>query len=150
MWSPLATMHQLGLVRQATPSALWSNTFCGDDELQVLQAATESDCPIQAAKAAGVTEVVIKQAAAGATCHTRDGDHHAPALPVPLVDTVGAGDAFAAGYLSAVMDDLPVPERLTRATHFAAFSISTPGDWEGLPHHRDLDLITTPQGTTVR
>lgn len=121
--------------------------FCGEDELHVLQAATDSDHPIQAA---GVTEIIIKQSAAGATCHADDGDHHAPAVPVPLVDTVGAGDAFAAGYLSAVLDDLPVPGRLTRATHFAAFTISTPGDWEGLPQPHDLALLSSPQGTTVR
>lgn len=124
--------------------------FCGEDELHVLQAATDSDHPIQAAKATGITELIIKRAAAGATCHAHDGDHHAPAVPVPLVDTVGAGDAFAAGYLSAVLDDLPVPDRLTRATHFAAFTISTPGDWEGLPQPHDLALLSSPQGTTVR
>jgi sugar/nucleoside kinase (ribokinase family) len=42
-------------------------------------------------------EMVVKLGAAGA----RWGDLHVPAEPVQVVDTTGAGDAFAAGFLTA-------------------------------------------------
>jgi ribokinase len=45
-------------------------------------------------------EMVVKLGAAGA----RWGDLHAPAEPVDVVDTTGAGDAFAAGLLTARLD----------------------------------------------
>jgi sugar/nucleoside kinase (ribokinase family) len=45
--------------------------------------------------------VVVKQGADGATLLSRDGEVHVPAEPVTVVDTTGAGDAFAAGFLPA-------------------------------------------------
>ncbi len=47
-------------------------------------------------------EVALKLGSGGAVCGTRSGDRvEVPAEEGPLVDTTGAGDAFAAGYLSA-------------------------------------------------
>lgn len=53
------------------------------------------------------------------------------AVEVEVVDTVGAGDAFVAGYLSACLDDEPAEERLFRATYCGAQACTNPGDWEG-------------------
>lgn len=52
--------------------------------------------------AAGVRAVVVKLGAGGARLLDADGGLHAPALPVEAVSTVGAGDAFDAGYLYAL------------------------------------------------
>ncbi|MEV8595854.1 sugar kinase [Streptomyces sp. NPDC052012] len=51
-----------------------------------------------------------------------------PALTVNVVATVGAGDAFAAGFLSAGLRALPVRERLRYGHLFAAAALTTPGD----------------------
>jgi len=64
-----------------------------------------------------------------------------PARRVDVVDVVGAGDAFVAGYLAARLDDLPPRERLELATLLGAFAVSTRGDWEGLPHRAELGLF---------
>ncbi len=47
--------------------------------------------------------VVVTRGAHGADAYTRESETaiHADALPVAVVDTVGAGDAFAAAYLAA-------------------------------------------------
>ena len=55
-----------------------------------------------------------------------------------IVDPVGAGDAFAAGYLSGLLIDLAPAERLARANAVAAFALGNHGDWEGLPRLDDL------------
>jgi len=73
-----------------------------------------------------------------------------PAHMVPVVDVVGAGDAFVAGYLSGLLDGLPAEQRLRRAVAVGAFSVATAGDWEGLPTRADLALLDEPAGTTVR
>ena len=100
--------------------------------------------------ARGTREVILTRGADGASVTTADGTVSAPARTVPVVDVVGAGDAFVAGYLSALLDDLPTEQRLHRATATAAFSVATPGDWEGLPTRADLALLDAPSGTTVR
>ena len=51
----------------------------------------------------GPATVVVKLGALGALALSGDEAHRAPALPVAVVDPVGAGDAFVAGYLSEVV-----------------------------------------------
>jgi 2-dehydro-3-deoxygluconokinase len=99
----------------------------------------------------GVREVVVKRGAAGAGVHTASGRWETPAVPVTSIDTVGAGDAFTAGYLSALLDGEDVAGRLQRGALAGAFAVSTAGDWEGLPRRAELALLgTTPSGTTQR
>jgi 2-dehydro-3-deoxygluconokinase len=64
-------------------------------------------------------------------------------VQVAVTDLVGAGDAFAAGYLSALLDGEPPAQRLERGHTCAAFVVSTNGDWEGAPHRSELDLVNT-------
>jgi 2-dehydro-3-deoxygluconokinase len=73
-----------------------------------------------------------------------------PAVPVTVVDVVGAGDAFTAGYLSAVLDHLVPRDRMLRAVQVAAFCVSTAGDYEGLPTRAELDRLGLVEGTTLR
>lgn len=99
----------------------------------------------------GVTEVVVKRGAHGAGVHTADGRFEAPAVAVTSIDTVGAGDAFTAGYLSALLDGEDVAGRLDRGTVMGAFAVSTAGDWEGLPSRNELAMLANTQsGATVR
>jgi 2-dehydro-3-deoxygluconokinase len=99
----------------------------------------------------GVHEVVVKRGAAGAGVHTAAGRWETPAVPVTSIDTVGAGDAFTAGYLSALLDGEDVAGRLQRGALAGAFAVSTAGDWEGLPRRDELALLgATPSGTTQR
>ncbi|MEN3344120.1 MAG: 2-dehydro-3-deoxygluconokinase [Arthrobacter sp.] len=140
-----------------------SIVIASDDELGLLAgapgAAPAPPADTDAAEAAlaaglldrGVREVVVKRGAAGAGVHTADGRREAPAVPVTSIDTVGAGDAFTAGYLSALLDGEDVAGRLQRGTLAGAFAVSTAGDWEGLPRAEELALLgTTPSGTTQR
>ncbi|MDR6415133.1 sugar kinase [Pseudarthrobacter sulfonivorans] len=99
----------------------------------------------------GVSEVVVKRGAHGAGVHTAAGRFEAPAVTVTSIDTVGAGDAFTAGYLSALLDGEDVAGRLQRGTVMGAFAVSTAGDWEGLPSRDELVLLAATQsGATVR
>ncbi|MFI2375318.1 sugar kinase [Streptomyces sp. NPDC018964] len=52
----------------------------------------------------------------------------APALKVDVVATTGAGDAFAAGFLSATLRNLPLKTRLRHGHLTAAATLTTPGD----------------------
>ncbi|MER6417232.1 sugar kinase [Streptomyces sp. NPDC001137] len=62
-----------------------------------------------------------------------------PALTVDVVATTGAGDAFAAGFLSATLRDLPLRDRLRHGHLAAAAALTTQGDLAPPPtrHHAD-------------
>jgi 2-dehydro-3-deoxygluconokinase len=91
--------------------------------------------------AAGTSEVVVKRGAQGADAYTADGVATATARDVPVVDVVGAGDAFVAGYLSAMLDGQDTSGRLQRAVTVGAFAVAHRGDWEGLPDRNELPLL---------
>ncbi|MCW2904319.1 MAG: sugar kinase [Streptosporangiaceae bacterium] len=99
---------------------------------------------------AGVPEVVVKHGSGGARAWSRDGEVRSSALRVPVGGTVGAGDAFVAGYLSARLDGLSMERRLDRAVTTAAFAVAAEGDWEGLPGRAELPLLQAQDGATLR
>lgn len=90
----------------------------------------------------GCREVVVKRGARGAMLVTSAGVRlDADALPVTVVDVVGAGDAFTSGYISGRLDDLTDRACLDRGVSMGAFAVSTRGDWEGLPRRAELGLL---------
>lgn len=105
---------------------------------------------VEALLAAGVSEVVVTDGVKGATRHAATGSVHVDAVRVAAVDPVGAGDAFAAGYLSAVLDGLDGVGRLQRGAVLGAFAVAARGDWEGLPRRDELELVGAADGTTLR
>lgn len=119
-----------------------SIVFAGADEARLL-APTAASVPELARGVAslGPKQVIIKLGGAG--CHALiDGaDYPLPAVPVRVVDTVGAGDAFVAGYLYEFLLGKDPLTRLRTAVTTGAFACTTVGDWEGLPRRQDLALL---------
>ncbi|MFG2427286.1 sugar kinase [Streptomyces sp. NPDC048590] len=130
--------------------------IASDDELPVVSDAftgspDDEERAVGALLETGVREVVVKRGGAGAAFRDRqDVRHSVPALRVPVRDTVGAGDAFCAGYLSGLLDGLPPQERLERANTLGAFAVASDGDWEGLPRRDELGLLSAAPGSTIR
>lgn len=109
-------------------------------------AAIGIDDPAGWAHARGVHTVVVKDGARGATESTAaDGatrTRQQPALPVPVVvDPVGAGDAFAAGWISAWLRGAEPDRRLREAAAVAACVVATRGDVPGLPDPATRDRL---------
>ncbi|KUF20119.1 sugar kinase [Streptomyces silvensis] len=98
----------------------------------------------------GVREVVVKLGARGATAYTGEGEVHRPARTVRAIDAVGAGDAFVAGYLSALLDGADVAGRLERAVTTGAFAVASRGDWEGAPTRAELGMLGAGDGAVLR
>ena len=126
--------------------------FASDDELRLVAPDPGADVAASARQLlqSGVAAVVLKRGADGAAAHTANGVAKAAARIVPVVDVIGAGDAFAAGYLSAYLDGRQVAACLDRANVVAAFAVAQRGDWEGLPTRAELHLLDAPPGTTLR
>ncbi|MFF4242090.1 sugar kinase [Actinomadura geliboluensis] len=100
--------------------------------------------------ALGPRDVLVKRGAAGVVAHCAGTLHVQPAHKVPVVDPVGAGDAFAAGYLAEFARGLPVAARLATATAAGAYAVTVRGDWEGLPSRADLDFLKTTEDNVSR
>jgi 2-dehydro-3-deoxygluconokinase len=124
--------------------------FVGDDEKHLL---TDDENPVAAAIALaerGPSEVVVKRGEHGACAATSDGAvTEISALDVAVVDAVGAGDGFVAGYLAARAHGLDMADRLRWATVCAACTLGTRGDWEGLPSQTEMDTRSRV-GLTLR
>jgi 2-dehydro-3-deoxygluconokinase len=101
----------------------------------------DSSAPLDGLAALGPAEVIVKDGARGCTALIEGSRFSLPALPVQVVDPVGAGDAFVAGYLAERLAGLPPEARLRTAIAAGAFAVTVPGDCEGLP--RRADLVST-------
>jgi 2-dehydro-3-deoxygluconokinase len=98
----------------------------------------DASAPLDALAALGPTEVIVKDGARGCTALVDGARFALPALPVQVVDPVGAGDAFVAAYLADRLAGLPPEDRLRTAIAAGAFAVTVPGDCEGLPRRSDL------------
>ncbi|EFL23572.1 2-keto-3-deoxygluconate kinase [Streptomyces himastatinicus ATCC 53653] len=92
--------------------------------------------------------LVVKQGSAGATAYARGADGadtvtFVPALRVDVVAPVGAGDAFAAGFLSGTLRGLPVAQRLRHGHLMAAAVLTVPGDLCTPPSRAYADRLVT-------
>jgi 2-dehydro-3-deoxygluconokinase len=91
----------------------------------------------------GARGVAVKLGAGGAYFRTADGEEGVvPAMPVArVVDTVGAGDGFAVGVVSALLEGRDVRHALARGNRIGALAIQVIGDSEGLPTRAELDAL---------
>lgn len=91
--------------------------------------------------ASGPSAVIIKLGTEGSLLVTADGAVRQPALPASVVDPVGAGDAFAAGFLAGRLHGADPVGCLRQAAQVAAVAVATEGDWEGLPSTQELPAL---------
>jgi 2-dehydro-3-deoxygluconokinase len=115
--------------------------FAGADEAELL---VGSGSPEQlAARIAdlGPAQAIVKLGEDGCVASIDGEALSAPAEKITPLDTVGAGDAFVAGYLVALLDGLAPADRLRQGARCGAFACLGPGDWESLPRRADLDAF---------
>ncbi|KTS75927.1 MULTISPECIES: sugar kinase [Pantoea] len=88
----------------------------------------------------GVKAVVIKTGGEGAWYKTAGGEQgQVAAIKVDqVVDTVGAGDGFAVGVISALLEGKPLVEAIRRGNKIGSLAIQVSGDSEGLPTRQQL------------
>ncbi|PDO89129.1 sugar kinase [Kosakonia pseudosacchari] len=91
----------------------------------------------------GVKAVVIKTGADGAWFKTASGEQGAvaPVKVENVIDTVGAGDGFAVGVISALLEGKTMPDAVRRGNAIGALAIQVPGDSEGLPTRAELGAL---------
>jgi 2-dehydro-3-deoxygluconokinase len=128
-----------------------SVVLAGDEELALLMDTEEPRELAARTLALGTPMVVIKQAAKGALVATATAETQVPAFRVErIVDTIGAGDGFNAGFIAARLRGLDAAEA-ARWGHAAACQVlGVRGDWEGLPSLEELQAFLEGRGQTMR
>jgi 2-dehydro-3-deoxygluconokinase len=118
----------------------------GSEEAELL---TGSSDPLAAARvllALGPQLAVVKLGDRGAMAVTASDVVESPAVRIPrIVDPVGAGDAFAAGFLAAQLRGLDLPTSLALANRCGAQAMLVQADQEGLPLWSE---VSGPETTT--
>lgn len=115
--------------------------FAGPEEASLIVPEGDPEDMAYALAELGPGQVVIKMGADGAVSLIDGELRRTPAIPVQVVDTVGAGDAFVAGYLTELMEGAGPDRRLATAVAAGAFACTALGDWEGLPTRADLPAL---------
>ncbi|QFR97983.1 sugar kinase [Streptomyces tsukubensis] len=136
----------LGLARGA------DLVFVGDDEAAHAWSITGGPAAIRAALPEPAT-LVVKQGSAGATVFARTAEGEADTVtfePAPRVDVVapvGAGDAFAAGFLSGTLRGLSGEARIRHGHLMAAAVLTVAGDLCAPPARADADRLAALDDT---
>ncbi len=111
--------------------------FAGEDEAGLLADGGTAAAQARAIHALGPERVVIKRGDQGAFA-LDEGERGVPAAAVDCVDTVGAGDAFVAGYLAELLAGAEPARRLATAVFCGARACAVPDDWSGAPRRDEL------------
>lgn len=129
---------QLRDASQLWPCLPYLDIFlCNQQEAQILTGEAE---PYQAATfmhSLGAETVVIKGGDQGCWLSSRSdpagaiAQTHVPAINVPVVDTTGAGDAFAAGLVAAILKGKHLPEACLAANRAGAQAVTALGAVSG-------------------
>jgi sugar/nucleoside kinase (ribokinase family) len=88
----------------------------------------------------GASLVTVKLGPEGAYYDSVDGSGRIAGFAVrEVVDTVGAGDGFAVGVVSALLEGRNVADAVRRGAWIGARAVQVPGDTEGLPTRAELE-----------
>jgi 2-dehydro-3-deoxygluconokinase len=125
----------------------WLNRFAGLADLvmpglsegQLLSGQTDARDVAAFYLDRGAKQIAIKLGPQGAYCASAAGHAIVPGFLVsPVVDTVGAGDGFAVGVISGILEGLPLLEAVERGNAIGARVVQFSGDSEGLPDRSEL------------
>lgn len=97
-----------------------------------------------------VETVIVKTGPDGAFVKMKDGESYSvPGFKVDkVVDTVGAGDGFALGVITALLEGKPLKSAVMRGNAVGALQVQTPGDNDGYPTPEQLKAFYEKEGVT--
>jgi 2-dehydro-3-deoxygluconokinase len=137
LWASIETMRHW--INELASRADW--VLPGIEEGLLLTGHTEPEAVARFYRERGAKLVVVKLGAEGAYYDSDvAGTGRVDGFPVKeVIDTVGAGDGFAAGVVSALLEGKSVPEAVRRGAWIGARAVQVLGDTEGLPTRAELE-----------
>ena len=115
------------------------------DELTLLTEAKSEGGAIAEILGMGVSAIVVKQGAAGASYHDGRENRRQPAFTVAEIDPTGAGDCFGATFITCRLQGRSVSECLRYAAASGALAVTRRGPMEGTSTFAELDALIVSQ-----
>lgn len=112
----------------------------GTGEGLVLMGSEEPEKIAQYYRRNGAKTVIVKAGEKGAYVSSEEKCGYCKGYKVEtVVDTVGAGDGFAVGVLSAYLENMTIEQMVDRGNAIGSIQVSVASDNEGLPTREELD-----------
>lgn len=117
----------------------------GENEGEILMGSSNPEDISRFYLSSGTKTVITKLGSKGCYVATKDESYYVHGFKVEkVIDTVGAGDGFAAGIISALMENLPLKAAALRGNAIGAIQVMSRGDNDGLPNRSQLaDFMQT-------
>jgi len=117
--------------------------FLNEDEARMLTASTDPQQIAQRLREAGASTIVLKRGGLGCSVFHGPDRIDVPAFPVQVLDTTGAGDCFAGGFLAALQRGYPIDQAARIANAVGALNVQSLGSTSGLRSWQEtLDWMT--------
>jgi len=117
-----------------------------EDEIALLSGEADPRRQVAAVLDAGVGLLVRKLGARGVEAHTRGESTSTPPVAVPVVSTIGAGDAFASGFLDRLHRGRPLAECLRAGNAAAAIVVGRVSCSDAMPYPHEIDALLRGKG----
>lgn len=124
--------------------------FATESEARIACSGSDAESLARELATLGGGVAVVKQGERGAVASIHGREYNVPPVPVLAVDPVGAGDAFAAGFLAAMIRGHGPTAGLRWAALMGAWAAATAGDWQGLPALDELETLPQLPDDVVR
>jgi 2-dehydro-3-deoxygluconokinase len=106
----------------------------GHEDAQAVLDAQDDETALERGAALGPKIVVLKRAERGALALVEGRRFETPAYPVPqVIDPVGAGDGFDAGFLAGWLRGYSTEQALQLGARIGGLAVATLGDYAGYP-----------------
>jgi sugar/nucleoside kinase (ribokinase family) len=123
-----------------TPVLPWTDVFLpNEDEARAITGHHEASVQALAFREAGAETVVITCGQGGTVVAGPSGLFRAKGFPTEFVDGTGAGDAFAAGYIHALLDGQEMHECVRVGSALGASCVRSTGATTGVFNAAELD-----------
>lgn len=134
-WHPdwLRNPSSLEVIRRTTVF------FLNEPEAEAITGTDDPFAMLEFFERCRVASVAIKLGGKGAVMHEAGVIYQCSAFEVDVVDTTGAGDAFNAGFIHAMLDNEPPQRRLEIACLCGALSTRSAGALSALPWREELE-----------
>jgi 5-dehydro-2-deoxygluconokinase len=112
-----------------------------EEELHIAAGCEDTNEALKKVRSLTDAVLVVKRGPLGCSVHGKSSSFHQKGFPVEVFNILGAGDGFAAGFLSGWLKEMPLEECARRANACGALVVSRHGCAPAMPSKAELELF---------